>query len=120
MHTLADGEPLSSDQAQADAAIVMGALDEDKSGTIERSEFVDWVVAGLNVPKAVRDAGMVGTDSNARLQTFLHSVETLANELEGKSAAPAPTVPQAAAVYSAPPKPAKKSGLKRSKTEIML
>ena len=119
MHTLADGEPLSPDQALADAAIVMAALDEDKNGTVERSEFVDWVLAGLSVPKAIRDASMAGTDSNSRLHIFLHSVETLANELEGNSAAPAINTP-AVAVYSAPPKPAKKSGLKRSKTEIML
>ena len=82
MHTLSEGEPMAPEQAEADAKLVMQTLDSDNSGLLGEEEFVDWVMAGLRVPKALRDASAQSDERGSRLQTFLSSVETLARELE--------------------------------------
>ena len=53
MHTLAEGEPMSNEDAQTDAELVMKTLDADNSGLLGEDEFVDWVSAGLRILKLI-------------------------------------------------------------------
>ena len=45
------------------------------------AEFVQWIMAGLRLPQAIRHASAHGCSEGSRLQIFLCSVETLALRL---------------------------------------
>ena len=45
------------------------------------AEFVQWIMAGLRLPQAIRHASAHGCSEGSRLQVFLCSVETLALRL---------------------------------------
>ena len=78
-------------------------------------------MAGLRVPKALRDASASKDDRGKRLQHFLHSVETLAHEMDEDDDEDDDTALAALLEEPAPaPAPAKKSKMKRTKTEVML
>ena len=121
MHTLAEGEPMPVEEAEIEAALVMKTLDVDNSGLLNEHEFVDWVMAGLRVPKAIRDASAANDDRGKRLQNFLHSVETLAHEMDDEDDDDDDANPIVAPAPAPEPAPAKKKkGIKRTKTEVML
>ena len=57
-----------------DAQTLMDALDQDKNGSIEKSEFVDWVIRGLGRPMRERVAWANKSVRNRRLDHFLRAV----------------------------------------------
>ena len=117
MHTLAEGESMPPEEAEADANLVMKTLDVDNTGLLGEDEFVEWIMAGLRVPKGLRDASGRKDERGRRLQNFLSSVETLANEMDEEEEEEEEEVKQPV-VIAAKPKPKKK--MKRMKTEVML
>jgi len=119
MHTLAEGEPMSNEDAQTDAELVMKTLDADNSGLLGEDEFVDWVSAGLRIPKALRDASSMKDERGRRLQNFLSSVETLANEMDDEMAEQGEDDLVIEEIEEIVPVVAKRT-FKRTKTEVML
>ena len=62
-----------------DAQTLMDALDDDNNGTVEKSEFVDWVVRGIGRPLRARVAWANKSIRNRRLDHFLRAVTETAS-----------------------------------------
>ena len=60
-----------------DAEFIVEALDEDKNGTIEEDEFVNWIKLGLSRTIKTRKNYAKKNDRNHRLENFLGIIESI-------------------------------------------
>jgi Ca2+-binding EF-hand superfamily protein len=69
-----------------DAQTLMDALDEDNSGTVEKAEFVEWIVRGVGRPLRQRVQWANKSVRNRRLDHFLRAVTETASGTPQRSA----------------------------------
>jgi Ca2+-binding EF-hand superfamily protein len=88
IRSLTDGAGLGSPDWDAnrqvgpleDAKFIVGALDTDKNGQIEESEFVNWIQLGLSRSIKTRKSYSKKNDRNHRLENFLGIIESIPPE----------------------------------------
>ena len=85
MDMLTDAKSISEEDVRKftkanDVSVVIAALDMDGDGAIQKDEFVSWILAGMDRPKARRQTFASKNQLNARLEMFLSAVEEKVNK----------------------------------------
>jgi hypothetical protein len=71
----------------------LGALDADRNGSVEREEFLEWVLQGLSRPKRARAIFASYSPFHKRMESFLRAVERLAMQDAGMPVEPEAVAP---------------------------